>query len=256
MNSFGGVFPSFIGLLEKLKYLDLSGLSFVGTDLQWLATLSSLKYLNLGGVNLIKTTSYWLPTVNMLPSLVELHLPSCRLSLLPLTLPSINFTSLSVLDLSSNKFTSTIPPWLFNLTKLEIYFELSGNSLQGSIPKSIGNLTSLEEFNLGGNQMSGIIPESLGELSSLVSLDIYGNTWEGAITETHFMKLGGLRKIDLTTVVLCNARISGTIPDWFLQLDLQLDYLDLGLIIWPAGSWADGGPPVPLKKSPARLRLG
>ncbi|PQQ02626.1 LRR receptor-like serine/threonine-protein kinase GSO2 [Prunus yedoensis var. nudiflora] len=102
MNYFEGVqLPSFIGSLEKLKYLNLSGTSFGGiiphnlgnlsrllyldlsndphdpieTDLQWLATLSSLKYLNLGGVDLAKATSYWLPTANMLPSLVELHLP-------------------------------------------------------------------------------------------------------------------------------------------------------------------------------------
>ncbi|XP_021822797.1 leucine-rich repeat receptor-like protein CLAVATA2, partial [Prunus avium] len=143
MNNFGGVqLPSFIGSLEKLKYLNLSGLYFVGvilpnlgnlsmllyldlkshetleTDLQWLTTLSSLKYLNLGGVNLTKTTSYWLPTVNMLPSLVELYLPSCSLPMLPLTLPSIKFTSLLVLDRYGNEFNSTIPPWLFNLTKL------------------------------------------------------------------------------------------------------------------------------------------
>ncbi|BFG37491.1 hypothetical protein CerSpe_237650 [Prunus speciosa] len=123
LNLFGGVqFPSFIGSLEKLKYLNLSRTYFVGvippnlgnlsrllyldlksfrtleTDLQWLATLSSLKYLNLGGVNLTKTTSYWLPAVNMLPSLVELYLHSCSLPMLPLTLPSINFTSLSVRD--------------------------------------------------------------------------------------------------------------------------------------------------------------
>ncbi|XP_021800206.1 LRR receptor-like serine/threonine-protein kinase FLS2 [Prunus avium] len=320
MNLFGGVFPSFIGSLEKLKYLDLSGLFFVGvippnlgnlsrllyldlksygtleTDLQWLATLSSLKYLNLEGLNLTKATSYWLPAVNMLPSLVELYLPSCSLPMLPLTLPSINFTSLSVLHLSGNKFTSTIPPWLFNLTKLENldfsfnsltgtlpdslghlkslrYLNLSDNSLQGSIPKSIGNLTSLEEFNLEWNQISGIIPESLGELSSLVSLRISSNTWEGAITEAHFVKLEGLEEVSignhpqnislvfnvscdwippfklryleikscqlgpkfptwlrnqtqLTKVVLRNAGISGTIPDWFLQLDLQLDELN------------------------------
>ncbi|ONH94922.1 hypothetical protein PRUPE_7G040200 [Prunus persica] len=324
MNYFGGVqLPSFFGSLEKLKYLNLSGASFGGiiphnlgnlsrllyldlnndhddpieTDLQWLATLSSLKYLNLGGVDLAKAASYWLPTVNMLPSLVELHLPFCGLSILPLTLPSINFTSLSVLDLSSNGLNSTIPPWLFNLTELEMldltdssltgklpdslgylkslkYLHLSDNSFQGSIPKSIGNLTSLEEFYLGWNQMIGIIPESLWELSSLVSLDIYGNTWEGAITDAHFAKLGGLRKLsignnspnislvfnissdwippfklrflyirscqlgpkfpawlrnqtELTTVVLRNAMLSDTIPDWFWQLDLQLDILDV-----------------------------
>ncbi|XP_020424501.1 probable LRR receptor-like serine/threonine-protein kinase At4g20940 [Prunus persica] len=176
-------------------------------------------------------TSYWLPTVNMLPSLVELHLPSCRLTMLPLTLPSINFTSLLVLDLSKNKFTSTIPPWLFNLTELEMldltnnnltgklldslgylkslrYLDLSYNSFQGSIPKSIGNLTSLEEFDLAWNQMSGIILESLGEFSSLVSLDIYGNTWEGAITEPHFAKLGGLRRSMVSVTFLNHLNLS------------------------------------------------
>ncbi|XP_056176578.1 receptor-like protein EIX2 [Syzygium oleosum] len=33
---------------------------------------------------------------------------------------------------------------------------------------------------------------------------------------------------DLKTVVLNNAKISGTIPDWFFQLNLQLDELDVG----------------------------
>ncbi|CAL9025117.1 unnamed protein product [Prunus brigantina] len=274
--SFGGIIPLNLGNLSRLIYLDL-GNDFghpIETDLQWLATLSSLKYLNLEGVNLAKTTSYWLPTVNMLPSLVELHLPFCRPPMLPLSKKSRSLGNLALLDLSNNKFTSTIPPWLFNLTELEIYFDLSYNSLQGSIPKSIGNLTSLEEFDLAWNQMSGIIPESLGELLSLVSLDIYGSTWEGAITEAHFAKLGGLRRVsiennslnislvfnissdwippfklrslhirscqlgpkfptwlrnqtELTTVALNNARISNTILDWFLQLDLQLDFLDV-----------------------------
>ncbi|CAB4286304.1 unnamed protein product [Prunus armeniaca] len=128
------------------------------TDLQWLATLSSLKYLNLGVVKLIKTTSYWLPAVNMLPSLVELHLPSCRLSMLPLTLPSINFTSLIVLDLSSNKVTSTIPPWLFNLTKLEM-LDFEFNSLTGKLPDSLGYLKSLRYLELSGNWLQGSIPK-------------------------------------------------------------------------------------------------
>ncbi|KAL6272651.1 hypothetical protein ACE6H2_023343 [Prunus campanulata] len=254
MNYFEGVqLPSFIGSLEKLKYLNLSGASFGGiiphnlgnlsrllyldlsndphdpieTDLQWLATLSSLKYLNLGGM----------------------------------------------LDLTDNNLTGKLPNSLGYLKSLR-YLHLSDNSFQGSIPKSIGNLTSLEEFYLGWNQISGIIPESLWELSSLVSLDIYGNTWEGAITEAHFAKLGGLRKLsignnspkislvfnissdwippfklrflhirscqlgpkfptwlrnqtELTTVVLRSARLSDTIPYWFWWLDLQLDILDV-----------------------------
>ncbi|XP_021800205.1 probable leucine-rich repeat receptor-like protein kinase At5g63930 [Prunus avium] len=301
MNYFEGVqLPSFIGSLEKLKYLNLSRAYFVGvipptlgnlsrllyldlsnflfpnpieTDLQWLATLSSLKYLNLEGVDLTKATPYWLPTVNMLPSLVELHLPLCGLSILPLTLPSINFTSLLVLDLSDNDFKSTIPPWLFNHTELQM-LDLAYNSLTGKLPDSLGYLKSLRYLILTANSLSGIIPECLGELSSLVSLDISYNTWEGAITEAHFSKLGGLREVsiandppnislvfnissdwippfklryldirscqlgpkfptwlrnqtELTTVVLNNARISDTIPDWFCQLDLQFDILNV-----------------------------
>ncbi|XP_008341680.3 receptor-like protein EIX1 [Malus domestica] len=401
MNNFEGVrVPSFMGSLEKLEYLNLSGASFGGviphnlgnlsrllfldlsnnffepnaTDLRWLPTLSSLKFLNLGGVDLNKVASSWLPTVNMLPSLVELHLPSCQLSILPFALPFINFTSLSVLDLSTNNFNSTLPPWLFNLTKLvsidlnsnnlrgalpetfgslkslqtldlsqnsdiegqlprslgtlcnlqalklsinritgEItnfvdslsscanislqrldlgYNNLTGklpdslghlknlrslklwhNSFQGSVPTSIENLKSLEEFYIAYNQLT-TIPESLGQLSSLVALDISENTWEGVITEAHLAKLRGLKDLsikkgsqnvsllfdispdwippfklkylairscklgpkfptwlrnqnELVTVVLSNCRISDTIPDWFLQLDLQLDEFDV-----------------------------
>ncbi|BBN67732.1 disease resistance family protein / LRR family protein [Prunus dulcis] len=47
MNFFEGVFPSFIGSLEKLKYLDLSGLSFVGVIPPNLGNLSRLLYLDL-----------------------------------------------------------------------------------------------------------------------------------------------------------------------------------------------------------------
>ncbi|CAN6572413.1 unnamed protein product [Malus baccata var. baccata] len=392
MNNFEGVrVPSFMGSLEKLQYLNLSGASFGGviphnlgnlsrllfldlsnnffepnaTDLRWLPTLS---------LDLNKVASSWLPTVNMLPSLVELHLPSCQLSILPFALPFINFTSLSVLDLSTNNFNSTLPPWLFNLTKLvsidlnsnnlrgalpetfgslkslqtldlsqnsdiegqlprslgtlcnlqalklsinritgEItnfvdslsscanislqrldlgYNNLTGklpdslghlknlrslelwhNSFQGSVPTSIENLKSLEEFYIAYNQLT-TIPESLGQLSSLVALDISENTWEGVITEAHLAKLRGLKDLsikkgsqnvsllfdispdwippfklkylairscrlgpkfptwlrnqnELVTVVLSNCRISDTIPDWFLQLDLQLDEFDV-----------------------------
>ncbi|KAL5860676.1 hypothetical protein ACOSQ4_001972 [Xanthoceras sorbifolium] len=402
MNDFIGVqIPDFFGSLEKLKYLNLSGASFTGTipqslgnlsnllyidlnnplnqpnesDLRWLSGLSSLKYLNLGGVDLSKAAAYWLQTVNMLHSLVELHLPNCELFHLPQNLPSLNFTSLLVLDLSNNGFNSTIPHWLFNISSLvnldlnsnnlqgklpeafaslnslqqldlsgnsyiggrlprslgklcnlqtlklsrnnitgeitELINALSGctnsssimslqlgynkltgnlpislgylnnlrylhlwhNSFQGSIPSSIGNLSSLEEFYLSSNQMNGM-PESLGQLSALKLLDLSENLWEGVITQAHFMNLSSLTDLslnkpspnitlvfnissdwippfklryikirscqlgpkfpiwlrnqsDLTTVVLNNARISDTIPDWFWQLDLKLQELDV-----------------------------
>ncbi|XP_021800209.1 probable LRR receptor-like serine/threonine-protein kinase At4g36180 isoform X3 [Prunus avium] len=244
LNLFGGVqFPSFIGSLEKLKYLNLSRTYFVGvippnlgnlsrllyldlkssgtleTDLQWLATLSSLKYLNLGGVNLTKTTSYWLPAVNMLPSLVELYLPHCSLPMLPLTLPSINFTSLSVLDLSGNEFTSTIPPWLFNLTKLE-KLDFSVNSLTGKLPDSLGHLKSLRFLNLSYNSFQGSIPKSIGNLrfSYDSHVDLTSNRFEGPLP---------LWSSNISLLYLRDNLFSGPIPHNIGQVMPNLKYLDI-----------------------------
>ncbi|XP_056176576.1 receptor-like protein EIX2 [Syzygium oleosum] len=401
MNNFGGTkLPGFIGSLKQLRYLNLSGASFGGTipqsirnlsrlqyldlsncfagssqnDLRWLPSLSSLRYLNLGAIDLSKAADQWLQAINLLPSLIELHLPNFFLSKLPLSLPFINVTSLEVLDLSNNNFNSTLPRWLFNLTRLihldlnsnslgselpdkfanlaslqeldmsrnsylegrlpkslgslcdmsvlklsanritgEIndfinglarcnnsklenldlginelsgnfpdslgnlkklrYLQFLGNSFQGSIPRTIGNLSSLKEFYVANNRMSGI-PESFGQLSTLVAVDLSENLWEGVVTERHLANLSSLTDLDLNklspnislafniapgwippfklrylyirscqlgpefptwlrnqnnlkTVVLNNANISGTIPDWFFQLNLQLDELDV-----------------------------
>ncbi|KAL7196310.1 hypothetical protein ACSBR1_036337 [Camellia fascicularis] len=259
MNNFGGIqIPTFFGSLTKLRYLNLSGASFGGTipsnlgnisnllyldlsslfaelngnDLEWTSSLSSLKYLNLGGVDLSKASSSWLQTVNMLPSLLELHLPQCKLFSLPPTLQFINFTSLSVLDLSNNGFNTTIPHWLFNFStlaqldlssnnfhgglsrslgklcnlhmlKLSIneisgeYLALWNNLFEGSIPNSIGNMSCLEELYLSNNQMGGNIPQSLGQLKSLVVLELSENPWESVTTEAHFANLSSLREFSI-----------------------------------------------------------
>ncbi|KAL6288237.1 hypothetical protein ACE6H2_012627 [Prunus campanulata] len=241
MNNFGGVqLPSFIGSLEKLIYLNLSGASFGGiipsnfgnlsrllyldlsnylfepveNDLHWLrlATFSSLKYLNLEGVDLSKAASYWLPTVNMLPSLVELHLPFCRLSILPLTLPSINFTSLLVLDLSGNDFSSTIPPWMFNLTKL-VHLHLKSNKLHGELAETFGSLTSLQTLDLSENSdIGGQLPRNLGTLCSLQTLRLSINKITGEITNFIDM-LSACTNISLETLSLGFNKLTGKLPD-------------------------------------------
>nr|XP_004305912.2 PREDICTED: receptor-like protein 12 [Fragaria vesca subsp. vesca] len=207
MNNFGSFkIPSFIGSLEKLKYLNLSGASFGGvipanlgslsnvlhldlsnnvieSDLRWLSSLSSLQFLNLGGADLTKAAPYWLSIVNMLPSLFELHLPRCGLSILPHTLPHINFTSLSVLDLSANGFKSTLPPWLFNLTEVA-NLDLSFNNLNGELPETLGSLTHLKSLDLSENSnIGGQLPRTLGMLCNLQSLKLSINKFTGEITD-------------------------------------------------------------------------
>ncbi|WKA04221.1 hypothetical protein VitviT2T_022277 [Vitis vinifera] len=391
MNNFGGIpIPEFIGSLEKLRYLNLSGASFGGPippqlgnlsslhyldlkeyfdessqdDLHWISGLTSLRHLNLGGVDLSQAAAYWLQAVSKISSLLELHLPACALADLPPSLPfSSLITSLSVIDLSSNGFNSTIPHWLFQMRNL-VYLDLSSNNLRGSIldsfanrtsierlrnmgslcnlktlilsqndlngeitelidvlsgcnsswletldlgfndlggflpnslgklhnlkslwlwdnsfvgsiPSSIGNLSHLEELYLSDNSMNGTIPETLGGLSKLVAIELSENPLMGVVTEAHFSNLTSLKEFsnyrvtprvslvfnispewippfklsllrirscqmgpkfpawlrnqtELTSVVLSNARISGTIPEWFWKLDLHLDELDIG----------------------------
>ncbi|CAL2253146.1 unnamed protein product [Prunus armeniaca] len=186
---FGREIPPSLGNLSNLNYLDVGDLAsywnwlppslgysyhLSSKNLNWLSHLSSLKYLNLNGVNLYSNTN-WLHVVNMLPSLLELHLFGCGLASLPLSLQRINFTSLSVLDLSANGFnTSSFPSWIFNLTSLK-RLDLGGNSFSAHFPVELGNLKSLEYLDLSLLWLkdSGV-PRVLGNLCKLKTLSLGG----------------------------------------------------------------------------------
>ncbi|XP_019080408.1 receptor-like protein EIX2 [Vitis vinifera] len=210
MNNFGGLkIPKFIGSFKRLRYLNLSGASFGGTipphlgnlssllyldlnsyslesvenDLHWLSGLSSLRHLNLGNIDFSKAAAYWHRAVNSLSSLLELRLPGCGLSSLPdLSLPFGNVTSLSVLDLSTNGFNSSIPLWLFNFSSLA-YLDLNSNSLQGSVPEGFGYLISFKYIDFSSNLFIGHLPRDLGKLFNLRTLKLSFNSISGEITE-------------------------------------------------------------------------
>lgn len=252
-NDFQGIpIPHFVGSLQSLRYLDLSASSFAGmlppnlgnlsqlrylnlkrafssaplwvSDLYWLPKLSSLQYLNLS-----KATNHWLQAANMVPSLLELHLPSCELHNFPAhSSLSLNFTSLFVLDLSFNSFnSSSILQWWFNITTLTD-LELASSELRGPIPEVekgyLCNLrtfdlsnnfhingeikglvdamsgcsnTSLEVLDLGNNQLTGNLPNSIGCLKHLRTLDLYSNSITGQIPHS-FGNLSRLEHLDLS----------------------------------------------------------
>ncbi|XP_041026887.1 LRR receptor-like serine/threonine-protein kinase GSO2 [Juglans microcarpa x Juglans regia] len=161
--------------------LDLSPSTWDSTrlqveSLQWLTAFPSLEYLNMGNADLDKVPD-WLQAVNMLPSLMELHLRECGLVSLPQSISFINFTLLSVHDLSRNKFHSPIPYWLSNL-------DLSRNEfIEGPLPAGLGNLTNLHKLSLPRNNVTGVIPRSFANLCNLRTFDLGFNDIGGEVTE-------------------------------------------------------------------------
>ncbi|KAL6196937.1 hypothetical protein ACLB2K_032550 [Fragaria x ananassa] len=214
--SFSGEIPHFLGNLSNLNYLDLdnSRLSndndktLLSKNLSWLSRLSSLKYLNLGGVYLRRAGVSWLHYVNMLPSLLELHLSACRIhsNQLALSLPTLNFTSLSVLDMSEIFFNSSIPSWFSNLTSLKT-LDLYGSSLVGPIPNDFSSFKNLEHLDLSGNQLEGQIPKLIGNFCTLKTLSLAENLFEKEVMRDVLNGLtdcsnSRLESLDLSLILL------------------------------------------------------
>ncbi|XP_071902611.1 uncharacterized protein [Coffea arabica] len=258
LNNFSGIpIPSFFGSLRSLRYLNLSGAGFQGMvpyqlgnlsslrtlslggdfqvgeelflasdlqvdNLQWLAGLSNLEHLDMSVVNL-STASNWLEVINTIPSLVEIHLPACRLDLISHQLGRdtflfhANFSSLTVLDLSTN-FFAYVPRWIFDLTALA-YLDLHDNSFEGPLPRDLWNLTSLKLLDLSGNYLNGSVPDELIHLNNLISLNLRWNRFEGFLD-------GIWNWSSLTSLDLSNNNFSTFLPSQLSTLTALIS-LDL-----------------------------
>ncbi|XP_065004895.1 receptor-like protein EIX2 isoform X1 [Musa acuminata AAA Group] len=227
----GGLLPHQLGNLSNLQYLDLYNDIFVAPvhefsigDALWISHLSSLKHLNLNSVN-FQNGTHWLEALNMLPSIVEIYLSDCAIQSVPLSLPHVNFTSLSVLDLSDNLINSTMPSWLSNISGLE-HLDLSYNNLQGNIPPTFGNLASLEELNFNNNSLQGGIPTSFKNLCRLQNLILRAINISKDLLELDEI-FSGCIKMSLESLDLSETNIRGQLPEWLFQLrklkSLQLE---------------------------------
>ncbi|KAL5789142.1 hypothetical protein ACOSQ2_004030 [Xanthoceras sorbifolium] len=133
-----------------------------------------------------------------------------------------SFTSLQLVDLGSNNFTSTTRDLSFltsltNCKNLRIA-SFDSNPLNGFLPTSIGNLSnSLERIYLSSCNIGGNIPQEIGNLKNLMMLYLDYNEFRGSIPAT----LGNLKQ--LQGLVLHFNKLEGSIPNNICHLDKVVD---------------------------------
>ncbi|KAJ9679059.1 hypothetical protein PVL29_021092 [Vitis rotundifolia] len=213
-NNFGASIPEFIGSLANLRYLNLSDAGFYGPiphqlgnlsrlhyldissagrsgqclgpfssyssikDIEWISGLTSLKFLDISGVSLSEASN-WSQVLNKLHSLSVLQLHSCELYTIG-SLPHVNFSSLTILDLSCNNLISSKFDWFSDLSSL-VMLDLSHNKFHGPIPRGLVNMNSLRFLDLSVNNFQGKVPSGIENLTSLTRLDLSDNALEGEI---------------------------------------------------------------------------
>ncbi|KAH7662980.1 Non-specific serine/threonine protein kinase protein [Dioscorea alata] len=157
-----------------------------------------------------------LHSLNTLQVISTIQLSNCKLNL-PLSLPKVNFTSLYFLDLSDNTINSTIPPWLFELSKLQ-HLNMRDNRFSNLIPSVISNLTNLKVLDLSNNGvLASGIPTSLGNLCMLTLLDLSGNNFTDELKEFEGAFSGCVSK-SLEKLNWIGGNLVGHLPSWLGNL--------------------------------------
>ncbi|KAE9619950.1 putative non-specific serine/threonine protein kinase [Lupinus albus] len=224
-NALVGAIPHSLGNLSNLESLDLRNNEYLfANDLEWVSTLSYLEDLDLSNSNLSQVVDILSPITN-LPFLGNVDLAYCGLHQFNMkSIPLINSSnSLRTLNLEGNYFSSLL--WVFNVSKVITFLDLSSNSLQQSIPDGFENTTSLQSLILSHNKLQGSIPKSFQSLCQLQILDLSSNKLIGQFNDymQHLCSGGN----GITGLALSDNQLNGTLPYNIGQLsNLQLLFID------------------------------
>uniref|UniRef100_A0A0D3C1E7 Uncharacterized protein n=1 Tax=Brassica oleracea var. oleracea TaxID=109376 RepID=A0A0D3C1E7_BRAOL len=220
-NNFTGHIPSLVCELRSLIILDLSVNDFNGSIPHCLQNLKkSLSYLNLRHNNL----SGRLPG-NVIESLKSIDVGYNQLvGKLPRSL--MNFSSLEVLNVESNRINNVFPLWLSSLQNLQILI-LRSNEFNGPIYQA--SFSKLQIVDISYNQFSGTLPSdyfvgwsamsSLGTNKDQSAEKYMGDKSSGYYQDSIVLKNKG-REIEivrilkvLTALDFSQNRFEGEIPE-------------------------------------------
>lgn len=191
-NALNGALPDALSKLVNLRVLSLRSNNFHGSIPSWLSTFNLLQVLDLSQNRFSGTiptqfsqlSGFIQPSLAPFNATYDLYNQDVTISVkgLELTYAKL-FQATTILDLSSNNLTGTIPSGLGFLIAVRI-LNLSNNHLDGAIPERFGNLSVLESLDLSGNQLSRSIPTNFVALFSLEALRLAGNNLSGPIPQT------------------------------------------------------------------------
>ncbi|KAL8237671.1 hypothetical protein R6Q59_018752 [Mikania micrantha] len=245
INALSGELPSELGLLSDLRLLGIGTNNFNGSLPSELGNLQRLEqlYIDSSGVG------------------GEIPSTFARLQ------------NLVTVWASDNDFTGRIPDFIGNWTRLQsLRFE--GNAFEGPIPTSFSNLTSLQELRISGlsngtldfirdlrslgvlvlrnNRISGPIPTDIGEYQNLTLLDLSFNNLNGQIprelfnlSRLFFLSLGNnslngtlpdVKSSSLSNIDVSYNELSGTLPSWVNEANLQLNLVVNNFTIGDSGN--------------------
>ncbi|CAH2065559.1 unnamed protein product [Thlaspi arvense] len=208
-NGFQGYFPSSMGEMKNLTFLDMSYNNFSGKlHRSFFTGCFSVQYLKLShnkfsGHFLPRGTNFTLLRVLRMDN--NLFTGNIRVDLL-------RSSTLSILDISNNSLTGAIPSWISKLSRLA-FLLLSNNMLEGTMPPSLLLMPSLWYLEISGNLLSGGLPSHVNGMRGR-HLFLQNNNFTGPIPNTF---LESVQVLDLR-----NNKLSGSIPQFFDTVDIHI----------------------------------
>ncbi|XP_023639378.1 probable LRR receptor-like serine/threonine-protein kinase At4g36180 isoform X1 [Capsella rubella] len=200
-NGFQGYFPSSIGEMVNISFLDLSYNNFYGKlPRNFVTGCVSLIFLKLSHN---KFSGAVLPLETNFPSLDVLRMDN-NLFTGKIGGGLLSSTFLRILDMSNNGLSGAIPRWLFEFHYLD-FLLLSNNFLEGTIPPSLLGMPFLSFLDLSGNNLSGALPSRVDGVWG-ISMFLHNNSFSGSIPNT---LVQSVQILDLR-----NNKLSGSIPQF------------------------------------------